>query len=138
VLKKPVGKNMLQSTSIDFLVRIKNAYGARRKTVLAPHSNFCVDLAKILKKCHLVGDYSITGDIKKTITLKLIYPQHQPAIKDIKIFSKPGRRWYEKASSMPWGKSPRSLIIVSTSKGLLSQRQSVAQNIGGEIIAQIN
>ena len=129
---------MLQSSSIDFLIRLQNANRAHHRALSSPSSNFCVRLAKILKRHHFIADYSISGKIKKIITTKLNYINGKPAIKHIKIFSKPGRRWYEKASSIPWGQSPRSLIIISTSAGLLSQRQAVKQNIGGEIIAQIN
>ena len=129
---------MLQSTSIDLLIRIKNAYMANQLVVTAPSSNFCQNLAKILKKHHLVADYSVSGKIKKVLSLDLLYTDHKPAIEDVKIFSKPGRRWYERASSLPWGKSSQSLIIVSTSQGLMSQRQAVKKHIGGELIAQIN
>ena len=129
---------MLQSTSIDFLIRIKNAYRATHQSLSTPGSKFCQNLAKILKKHRLIADYSVSGKIKKTITVDLLYINHHPAIEDIKIFSKPGRRWYEKSTSLPWGKSSQSLIIISTSQGLMSQRQAVKKHIGGEIIAQIN
>ena len=129
---------MLHSTSIDFLIRIKNASLAKRTSLVAPFSNFCLDIAKFLKENHLITDYSVAGDIKKTITVKLAYVDRIPLVKEIKIFSKPGRRWYQKASSLPWGNSSQSLIIVSTSAGLLSCPQAVKKNVGGEIIAQIN
>ena len=129
---------MLQSTSIDFLIRIQNAYRAHRREFSSPSSNFCVRLAEILKKHSFIEDYSLSGKIKKVITVKLNYLDKQPAIQKIKIYSKPGRRWYEKASSLPWGESSQSLIIISTSTGLLSQYQAVKQHLGGEIIAQIN
>ncbi len=129
---------MLQSTSIDFLIRIKNANQAGNLSLIAPSSNFCVNLAEILKKHRLISNYSVTGKVKRSITVKLSYTNSLPVIKSIKIFSKPGRRWYEKATSLPWGSSPNSLIIISTSQGLLSQRQASVKKIGGEIIAQIN
>jgi len=138
VLKKPVGKNMLQSTSIDFIIRIKHAYAAKRRSLSSPSSKFSVNLAQILKKHNFITNYSVSGKIKKTISVTLKYDGQEPAISQVKIFSKPGRRWYEKASSLPWGQSPSSLIIISTSKGLMSQRRAVKQNIGGELIAQIN
>ena len=129
---------MLNSTSIDFLIRIKNASLAKRPSLSAPYSNFCQDLAKMLKKHHLITNFSVEGDLKKTIKVDLTYIDRQPAIKNIKIFSKPGRRWYQKATALPWGDSANTLIIVSTSKGLLSCPQAFKQNVGGEIIAQIN
>jgi small subunit ribosomal protein S8 len=129
---------MLHSTSIDFLIRIKNASLARRPSLVTPFSNFCLNLAKILKKHSLIADYSVSGDNIKTITVNLAYLNRSPVIKTVKIFSKPGRRWYEKSGSLPWGDSKQSLIIVSTSTGLLSCQQAVKQKIGGEIVAQIN
>jgi len=129
---------MLQSTSIDFLIRLKNAYQAGKKTLSTPASKFCISLAQILKKHQLLSDYSVSGETKKTINLQLAYLNNSPAIATLKIFSKPGRRWYEKSSSLPWGSSPQTLIIISTSQGLLSQRQAVKQKLGGELIAQIN
>jgi small subunit ribosomal protein S8 len=71
------------------------------------------------------------------MTLKLAYNNNQPAVFDVKLFSKPGRRLYEKSSSLPWGKTPSSLIIISTSSGLMSQKEAKTKGLGGEIIAEI-
>ncbi|MFA5532502.1 MAG: 30S ribosomal protein S8 [Candidatus Shapirobacteria bacterium] len=128
---------MLQSTSIDFLIRIKNGYKAGKKQITTPASNFCIDISQILKKFGFITDFSVSNDIKKEITLTLSYLNNQPKINDIKLFSKPGRRVYEKSSSLPWGKSPESLIIISTSSGIMSQKQAKVKGLGGEIIAEI-
>lgn len=128
---------MMQSTSIDFLIRIKNGYRAGRKTILAPASNFCISIADLLKKYGYLADYSITGDIKKVMTLTLAYKNNQSVFTDLALFSKPGRRIYEKKSSLPWGKTPKSLIIVSTSTGVMSQKEAKVKGLGGEIIAEI-
>ena len=138
MLKKPVGnKNMHQSTSIDFLIRIKNGYRAGRKTISAPASNFCVSIAELLKRYKYIADFSVTGDIKKDMTIKLNYINNEPCVSDVQLFSKPGRRIYETNSSLPWGKSPSSLIIVSTSSGVMSQKEAKKKGLGGEIIAEI-
>jgi small subunit ribosomal protein S8 len=128
---------MHQSTSIDFIIRIKNGSKAGRKTILAPASNFCVSIAELLKKYGFIADFSVTGDVKKDMTIKLAYDNNEPRVNDVQLFSKPGRRVYEKNSALPWGKSPSSLIIVSTSSGVMSQKEAKKKGLGGEIIAEI-
>jgi len=128
---------MLQSTSIDFLIRIKNAARAGKKELTTPASNFCINIADLLKRYGYVESYSVTEATKREITLKLSYSNNQPKITEVKIFSKPGRRIYEKVSSLPWGKTRQSLIIISTSSGVMSQKEAKTKSLGGEIIAEI-
>ena len=135
--KNLVGKIMLQSFPIDFLIRIKNASRAGKKKMTAPSSKFCVSLADLLKRYGFIGNYSVSEDLKKEITLDLIYQNNQPKISEIKLFSTPGRRVYGKVTQLPWGKTPYSLIIVSTSSGLMSQKEAKTKKLGGEIIAEI-
>jgi len=128
---------MLQSFSIDFLIRIKNAARAGKKKITVPASNFCISIADLLKRYGYLTDYSVSDDAKREISLELAYSNNQPKISEIKIFSKPGRRIYEKVSSLPWGKTKESLIIVSTSSGVMSQKEAKSKSLGGEIIAEI-
>lgn len=128
---------MLQSFSIDFLIRLKNAARAGKKKIVVPASNFCVNMTDLLKRYGYIADYSVTDDAKKQINIELAYADNQPKISEVKIISKPGRRIYEKVSSLPWGKTPKSLIIVSTSSGVMSQKEAKTKSLGGEIIAEI-
>lgn len=128
---------MLQSTSIDFLIRIKNAARASKKEFTTPASNFCINIAALLKRYGYIESYSVTEDTKREINIKLSYSNNQPKITEVKIFSKPGRRIYEKVSSLPWGKTQQSLIIISTSSGVMSQKEAKTKSLGGEIIAEI-
>jgi len=128
---------MLQSFPIDFLIRIKNASRAGKKTIITPSSKFCVSIADLLKRYGYISNYSVNDDAKKQITIDLLYQNNQPKITEIKIFSKPGRRIYGKVTQLPWGKTPYSLIIVSTSTGLMSQKEAKTKKLGGEIIAEI-
>lgn len=128
---------MHQSTSIDFIIRIKNGYRASRKSITAPASNFCIAIAQLLKKTGYIADFSVEGDVKKVMTINLAYDNTEPRLTDVRLFSKPGRRIYEKNSSLPWGKNPKSLIIVSTSSGVMSQKEAKVKGLGGEIIAEI-
>jgi small subunit ribosomal protein S8 len=127
---------MIQSLACDFLIRLKNSSLAGNKTMTAPNSQFCKNIAEVLKKNKYIEDYSISEDSRE-LTLKLHYDNDIPAVSIVKLFSKPGRRWYEKSSSLPWGQSKESLIIISTSSGLMSQREAKKKGIGGEIIAEI-
>ena len=128
---------MIQSPSTDFLIRLKNGSLAGRKTVTAPGSKFAIAMATLIKKHGYISDFTVADDLNKTITISFAYNNNIPAISDVLLFSKPGRRMYEKSFSLPWGKSRDSLIIISTSAGVMSQRQAKAKGIGGEIIAEI-
>jgi small subunit ribosomal protein S8 len=128
---------MLQSFSIDFLIRIKNAAKAGKKKITTPASNFCINMADLLKRYGYIASYSVTDDVKKQINVELAFNDNQSKISELKIFSKPGRRIYEKVSSLPWGKTPKSLIIVSTSHGVMSQKEAKTKSLGGEIIAEV-
>ena len=127
---------MIQSLACDFLIRLKNSSLAGNKSFSAQNSKLCSNIAEVLKKNKYIADYSISSDSRK-ITVDLSYQNDFPAISEVKLFSKPGRRWYEKNSSLPWGQSKESLIIISTSSGLMSQREAKKRGIGGEVIAEI-
>lgn len=114
---------------IDFLARLKNATLAGNQSLVAPCSKFCLNLAELLKKYHYLGSYSKTKN-----SIKVTNPQ----VNHLKFFSTPGRRYYQKASNLPWGVSHQSLIIISTSSGLMSQKEAQKRHLGGEIIAEIN
>jgi small subunit ribosomal protein S8 len=128
---------MINSLSTDFLIRLKNSSLAGNKYVTAPNSKFVRGISDLLIKNGYIIGYEVSED-KKSLKVELAYDDDQPKISDVKLFSKSGRRWYEKAFTLPWGQSYDSLIIVSTSKGLLTQRQAKKAGIGGEIIAEIN
>lgn len=128
---------MITSLSVDFLIRIKNGYKAGRKTISAPVSKFNLAIAQLMKKHGFINDFSVSSENNKTIVVGLSYSENFPKVSDVQIFSKPGRRMYEKSFSLPWGKTKQSLIIISTSAGLMSQKEAKLKGLGGEIIAEI-
>lgn len=135
--KKPVG-NMISNLCLDLLIRIKNAYQAGKKSFITPASKFSIAIADIVKKNGLINDYTVTDlKIKKEMNIKLKYIGTVPAMTDIKIYSKPGRRIYCNSNNIPWLNQPNGLIIISTSKGLLNQKQAQKAGLGGELIAQL-
>lgn len=130
---------MINSPSLDLLIRLKNAYLAGKKQIMVPSSKFKTSLLELLKKSNLIESYSNNTEDKKVVaTVKLLYTEKEPAFKEVTIYSRPGRRIYERADSLPWGVSSKALIIVSTNKGVMSQRLAQKQNLGGEIIAQLS
>ncbi len=130
---------MIASLSIDYLVRLKNASLAGSPSIVSPYSKFCLAIAQILKKNNFIADFRvIEGKSFKQLETILAYDQDQPKIRQVEIISKPSRHLYHKAASLPWGTNRDSLIIVSTSSGLMSQKEANNKKIGGEIIAQIS
>jgi small subunit ribosomal protein S8 len=129
---------MHQSPPIDFIIRIKNGYRASRKQITAPASKFCLNLAKLIKRYGFLEEINVVEkDGKKQIILTLKYESGVPVLTDVRLFSTPGRRLYSNSKSLPWGKSKNSLIIVSTSSGLMSQKEAVVKSVGGELIAEL-
>lgn len=128
---------MIHSLSTDFLIRIKNGYRAGRKTITAPASKFCLSIAEVLKVNGFISGYSVAGDAIKEMTINLIYENNSPKVTDVSLYSKPGRRFYSNNTSLPWGKTRQSIIIISTSQGVMTQRQAKVKGLGGEIIAEI-
>ena len=93
-------------------------------------SSFSRDICEKLKKHHFITDFTADNETHLlTIT--------DPVVSNIEILSKPGRHLYVNSNNIPWGKSPKSLIIISTSAGLLSQKEAVSKKVGGELIAEI-
>lgn len=127
---------MINSLSTDYIIRLKNASLAGDKHVITPNSKFLRAITDLLVKNSFVKSYEVAAD-SKSLTIELAYDNNFPKISNVKIFSKPGRRWYGTTNTLPWGQTPDSLIIVSTSKGLLTQREAKKSGLGGEIIAEI-
>jgi small subunit ribosomal protein S8 len=121
---------MINSLSCDLLTRIKNGSRAGRKNISAPLSKFSLNILEQLKKYGFISAYTVNQE-ERTISIS------EPRVLDIKIFSTPGRRLYCTSKTLPWGKTPKSLIIISTSTGLLSQKEAATKKLGGELIAEI-
>lgn len=130
MLKGPAGKYMMNSLYCDLLIRVKNASLSKRKSFTAINSSFSRDICEKLKKHGFIGEFTVDEENYSLIITN-------PVISDVELLSKPGRHLYVNSSNIPWGKSNRSLIIISTSLGLLSQKEASAKKVGGELIAEI-
>jgi len=129
----------MDSPNLDFLIRLKNAYQAGKKSFTCPSSKYIVSIANLVKKHSFIKDFSLEtlSNNSQIIKVELNYNQQIPSISHVQIYSKPGRRMYCNSANIPWGFQPNSLIIISTSKGLLSQKQAQKAKLGGELVAQI-
>ena len=122
----------------DMLTRIRNAVQARHETVEIPANKEKKDIAKILKNEGFITDYSVDGDTKKTITITLKYgPNNEKVISGLKRISKPGLRVYAKVDSIPRVLNGLGIAIISTSHGLMTDKEAKAKRVGGEVIAYV-
>jgi small subunit ribosomal protein S8 len=128
---------MLTDPISDMLTRIKNAYMARKAEVVLPSSKIKMAIAKILKENNYIAEFSESGDVKKEMKLKLSYKNRQPAMQEAKRISKPGRRIYSGADELPKVLSGYGISILSTSRGIMTNREARKQKIGGEVICEI-
>jgi small subunit ribosomal protein S8 len=119
----------------DFLTRIRNAGKAGHKTVTAPASKLKIAMCKILKEQGYIADYAIVEDkVQNQIKVTLKYYNREPAIRELKRVSKPGRRIYVSVDNLPRIKNGLGIAIISTSKGVLTDKEAKKFNVGGEFI----
>lgn len=129
---------MVTDPIADMLTRIRNAVQAHHETVDIPASKEKIEIAKILKNEGFIVDYNVEGDIKKTITVSLKYGAHgQKVISGIKRISKPGLRVYAQADKLPRVLNGLGIAILSTSHGMLTDKEAKAKHIGGEVVAYV-
>jgi small subunit ribosomal protein S8 len=122
----------------DFLTRIRNAVRAKKVRVLIPSSNLKVSLAEIFKNHGYIIDYEVLDDNKqKKINMVLKYKDGIPAITGLQRISKPGLRVYKSADELPRVLNGLGTAVISTPKGLLTEKEARKQLIGGEVICYI-
>jgi len=123
----------------DMLTRIRNGQMRSLNKINMPFSNFRLKILEVLKKEGYIIDYNINNDKKKIkfLSVDLKYYEGQPVIKEIKRVSKPGRRVYSRATSIPKVLNGLGLAILSTSKGVMSDTDAIKNNLGGEIICKV-
>ncbi len=123
----------------DMLTRIRNGQMRLLNKINIPFSNFRIKILDVLKKEGYIIDFKIDkeNENKKSIKVDLKYYEGQPVIREITRISKPGRRVYSRADSIPRVHSGLGLAILSTSKGVMSDSEAIKNNLGGEIICRV-
>lgn len=123
----------------DMLTRLRNASSAHHDSVSMPNSKLKSHIAEILKTEGYITDWKVEdARVGKTLTLTLKFgPDREPSIAGIKRVSKPGLRVYAKSTELPEVLGGLGVAILSTSSGLLTDRQAVKKGVGGEVLAYV-
>ena len=127
----------MQDPIADMLTRIRNAQMVGKKDVSMPSSNVKVNIAKVLAEEGYVNSYGVEGDVKKELTIELKYFKGKPVIAELDRASRPGLRYYAGRDGMPKVRGGLGVAIVSTSKGVMTDRAARAAGIGGEVLCTV-
>ena len=129
---------MMTDPIADMLTRVRNALQARHESVEIPASKEKIEIAKILKSEGFITDYKVEGDVKKVLTVTLKYgANNEKIISGLKRISRPGLRVYAKVDSIPRVLNGLGIAIISTSHGLMTDREARAKHVGGEVLAYV-
>ena len=122
----------------DMLARIKNSLLRYHKKVGLPSSNFKIKIAEVLKNEGYINNYEVSSqENKSTLEIELKYNYGSPVISSIQRVSKPGRRIFSSAESLPKINNGLGIAIVSTPKGVMTDIDARKQKVGGEIICKV-
>ena len=122
----------------DMIARVKNAQARNHKKVELPSSNFKSKIADILKNEGFIKDFKVSTEEKKNIlSLELKYHSGSPVISNFERVSKPGRRIFSSADSLPKINNGLGIAILSTPKGVMTDIDARKQKVGGEIVCKV-
>ena len=121
----------------DMLTRIRNGQSARKAVVAMPASNMKQSIAAVLKDEGYISDYSVSEGAKPEMSVSLKYYEGKPVIESIKRISRPGLRIYKNKDELPKVLNGLGIVIISTSKGMMTDRAARAAGIGGELICSV-
>ena len=122
----------------DMLTRIRNAIAVRKSEISLPHSNVKESVARLLKDSKFLADIKVSdATVGKTLTVTINGESENARITEIVRLSKPGRRYYVASKDIPTVKRGRGIIIISTSKGLMTGDEAKKQKVGGELICKV-
>ena len=123
----------------DMLTRIRNACGSKHRRVDMPASKMKSEIARILKENNFIQDYATleTDEGKKVLRVRLRYAGGEPVIRELKRVSSPGLRQYVGVQEIPRVRNGLGVAILSTSKGLMSDREARQSRTGGELLALV-
>lgn len=129
---------MLQDTIADMLTRVRNAGAANKEIVVMPSSKIKVSIAKVLKEEGYIEDYKIEGDKKPELYIALKYYAGRPVIERIERVSRPGLRIYRGCDELPTVMNGLGVAIVSTSRGVITDRKARQLQVGGEVLCLVS
>ncbi|MBK81927.1 MAG: 30S ribosomal protein S8 [Gammaproteobacteria bacterium] len=127
----------MQDPIADLLTRIRNAQQANHPEVEMPASKIKVAICKVLEQEGFIEGYEVTEGAKPTMTVRLRYHRGQPVIEEIKRSSRPGLRNYKGSEGLPKVRGGFGVAIVSTNKGVMTDREARSQGVGGEVLCTV-
>ena len=127
----------MQDPLADMLTRIRNAQMAEKTVVNMPSSKLKAAVAQVLKDEGYIADFHISGEVKKELSIELKYFEGKPVIEEIKRVSRPSLRQYRGAEDLPKVRGGLGVSIVSTNKGVMTDRAARAAGIGGEVLCTV-
>lgn len=127
----------MQDPIADMLTRVRNGLSAGKESVLMPLSKQKKAIASLLLKEGYIQHFEITEDSNPLLRIDLKYHQGQPVVEMLKRVSRPGLRIYKAAKDLPTVYGGFGVAVISTSKGLMSDREARAEGIGGEVICYV-
>lgn len=127
----------MQDTIADMLTRIRNAQAANKEAVVMPSSKVKVSIAKVLKEEGYIDDFKIEGSVKPELIISLRYYAGKPVIERIERVSRPGLRIYRGCEELPTVMNGLGVAIVSTSRGVITDRKARSLKVGGEVLCVV-
>ena len=127
----------MQDPIADMLTRIRNGQAASKVAVSMPSSKLKVAIAKVRKEEGYIAGYSVAGDVKPELEIELKYFQGKPVVELIQRVSRPGLRVYKGCGSIPQVMNGLGVAIVTTPKGVMTDRKARATGVGGEVLCYV-
>ncbi|MBH9311928.1 30S ribosomal protein S8 [Pseudomonas aeruginosa] len=127
----------MQDPLADMLTRIRNAQMAEKTVVSMPSSKLKAAVAKVLKDEGYIADFQISSEVKPQLSIELKYFEGKPVIEEVKRISRPGLRQYKSVEQLPKGRGGLGGSIVSTNKGVMTDRAARAAGVGGEVLCTV-
>ncbi|QOR40257.1 30S ribosomal protein S8 [Billgrantia diversa] len=127
----------MQDTLADMFTRIRNAQMATKETVTMPSSTLKVAVARVLKEEGYINDFAVAEGTKPELTVTLKYFEGRPVIEHLQRVSKPSLRQYKGKDSLPQVADGMGVAIVTTSKGVMTDRAARQAGVGGEVICTV-
>ncbi|EIU3500179.1 30S ribosomal protein S8 [Pseudomonas aeruginosa] len=127
----------MQDPLADMLTRIRNAQMAEKTVVSMPSSKLKAAVAKVLKDEGYIADFQISSEVKPRLSIELKYFEGKPVIEEVKRISRPGLRQYKSVEQLPKVRGGLGVSIVSTNKGVMTDRAARAAGVGGEVLCTV-
>lgn len=127
----------MQDPLSDMLTRIRNAQARSRSNVVMPSSKLKISVAKVLQEEGYITAFSVEEGVKPSLTIELKYFGGKPVIEELARYSRPGLRAYSSASDLPKVRGGLGIAIVSTDKGVVTDRAARTAGVGGEVLCTV-